>query len=255
MNHNHLKNHFFGENYPKEKNKMTSRYLSILIAIMVLLLNTGCERNLPLEKEKENQIKELKTEKKTLQKKLDESRLINSELGTRVAELSVDDPGGLAIEEKRKSLTDQETDIQRKRNELLERESFVEELEKSIREQSENLATEKRQFIIENTDMIQGIGKAHQMRETYDDLQKENKLLRKERSKSENRANKWLVGIAILTFLVFCIIIISVIYLYRYKIEEKKINAIINLRDSDIIPIEAKRLIDASLGRSLNYDD
>lgn len=222
-----------------------------LFIVSLMGFSTGCDRDLEIERRLEDTIEENKITIRTLQSQIDQLITEKSDFQARVAELSVEDPDGLAIEEKRKALVAKEAFIQQRENEFSEREARIIELEESNRKQERQLSSTSAQFITDKQNALESIGEARQMRDVYGDLKNQNKLLRQERSEAENRANNWLIWLSVVAFILVISVIIVIVLYIKHRDKAKHIDGAISIIEGGTMPYEERKLIAASLGKTL----
>jgi len=148
-------------------------------------------------------------------------------------------------------LVAKESFLQQRENEFSERESRIIELEQSNREQERQLTATTAQFITDKQNALESIGEVKQMRDVYGDLKSQNKSLRQERSEAENRANNWLIWLSIVAFILVISIIIAVVLYIKHRDKAKHIDGALSVIENGTIPCEDRKLIAASLGKTL----
>lgn len=221
--------------YKKIKLIITS--ITILVIIM-----SGCDRNLIIEENLKDQLKESKAEVEHLKQQIIKLNLENKNLSIKVGELSFQQPNGLKMEERRKALVEKEANLKIKADKLQKEELLIGAREKSIRSEEKELLTEHKQFITTKQQEFQDIGEAEEMRRNYKNLQKD-------KNDAENLANNWLIWISILGLIFFISIIIVIILFLRLREKGKQERNTFEMLKSINISNEDKKLLTSSLGQ------
>ena len=221
--------------YKKIKLIITS--ITILVIIM-----SGCDRNLIIEENLKDQLKESKAEVEHLKQQIIKLNLENKNLSIKVGELSFQQPNGLKMEERRKALVEKEANLKIKADKLQKEELLIGAREKSIRSEEQKLLTEHKQFITTKQQELQDIGEAEEMRRNYKNLQKD-------KNDAENLANNWLIWISILGLIFFISIIIVIILFLRLREKGKQERNTFEMLKSINISNEDKKLLISSLGQ------
>ena len=130
---------------------------------------------------------QLQEQKEQIAKLDRENRKYNIQIRHLTAEnqrLNASRPNGGAVEEIRKALVEREAALQHKENQLNQREDKIRLAEEKIDRQQ--------QEFYQNTNLtMEEIGEAKQIKKEYE-------YMRVARERAEERANKWLIGIALI---------------------------------------------------------
>lgn len=208
----------------------------LLLPIIIAIFSCSVNRDLEIEQRLKSEVSEKNKNIITLNKKIDELIIKNSDMKSRVAELSVMDTNGLAVEEKRKSLVDKEAFLNERENDLSDRSVQIAELEKSLRKQEKETTVSQKQFLEEKQSLIEKIGAAKQ-------LEAENKNLRNSLKKSSS----FLFTLFIITVVMLISLLVFIILAVSKHSHLKSIVEVIQSTSS--IPREDKNLMFRVLGK------
>ena len=201
----------------------------IFIILFFLIFNSGCDRDLEIERHLKNELQILKKRVRSQNTKINKLQTINSDLKARIAELSSKQKGGLLLEEKRRALIEKEANLKTLESELLERKSHILELENYLKEQENELTIKTEQFINNKQNLLKTIGESSQIKADYTNTQTTLKQLRADRNRAENKANNWFIWFSIIGLILF--ISVATLYFLITKLKERNIevNAAYNI--------------------------
>lgn len=206
--------------------------LKILVSTLMVFFLSGCDQ-LKIE----TQINEKQIEVEDLKIK---NQVLNNEvraLSSQVARLNVDKPDGAVVEELRKALTHKETVLE------LRKERYLRE-EESLRLLKINLSEMRKRFYSETGEKLQIIGEAKQIRKEYDHMQE--KL-----DDATERANHWLIFIAILGIGFFGAILSLLNTGIKYSRQNRDIDSALKFVEEGELNHQDKKLMASYLGKRL----
>jgi hypothetical protein len=151
----------------KKSKGATMKLKYIFIILFFFIFNSGCDRDLEIERHLKNEVQMLKKTTRSQNTKTNKLQTINSALKTRVAELSSKQKGGLRLEEKRKALIEKEANLKIIESDLLDRKSHIIELENHLREQENELTIKTEHFINNKQNLLKTIGESKQIIQTH----------------------------------------------------------------------------------------
>lgn len=224
------------------------RYLNIIISSIIALSlgacgdsDSGMQRRLKSDiRERNKIIRNLRKEISILRDRMEDQKV-------RIAELSVELEGGLAIEEKRKALSEKESRLNSLEKLLDERQHSLAEEEKHFEDRQQQLAEEKSKFLEEQKEGFENIGRAQKMEEDYDELKEELRI-------AQHLANNWLklfFGAGIFVICLIATLLVFILKYRRYRQDSKNFGNALRIIDGDMtIDPEYKQLIAKSLGRN-----
>ena len=221
---------------------MNNKVLLIVILLFMTIIS-GCDRDLAIENNLEDQLEDSKVREEVLQKKIDSLRIKNKSLSEELAEFSSNVSGGLLISEQRKAMTERDANLKKREKELLIRESRIKILEDSLRKQNKELSISSRKFVENKQDKLEAIGEAKQMKSTYNALEEKNKML-------EARVNDWFIWFSIIGLILFFTIIWLIIQYMKIGVKDKQIFSTLDMLEQIELSKKDKILISNLLGNN-----
>ena len=179
------------------------------------------------------QVGELKEEIAVLKSENEKYILRNTELQAEVQRLVASQPGGVAVEEKRKGLVQKEAELKDREKRLARREETIRLAEKKI-------ATQQQKFYKNTGLRVEEIGEAKQIKREYE-------YMRLSLEKYEARGNNWLKAFFLL-LVTFVGLVVFLVYMH-YK--NRKIDATMRVIESFNMSAQDKNVLIASLGGRL----
>lgn len=160
-------------------------------------------------------------------------RIENNELNAEIARLNTSQPGGEAVQEKRKALAEKDARLKIKESQLSRR-------EERIRLAEEKIEKQQQEFYEKTGLTMKEIGAAEQIKKDYENM-------RISRDRAEDRANNWLIYFSIVLFM----FVASVIFLIYMAAKDRRVGNAIRIIDSVHLGTRDKNLLVASLGGRL----
>ena len=185
----------------------------------------------------ENQLQEKNVRIAELESENQKYRIENRDLTADVARLSSSQPGGGAVQEKRKELAQREASLERKEGELSQR-------EERIRLDEEMVKKQQKEFYGKTRLTMKEIGAAEQINKDYENM-------RISRDRAEDRANNWLKYFSIVLFMFVVLVVASVTFLMYMAAKNRRVENSIRLLDSVNLSAQDKNLLISSLGGRL----
>ena len=192
----------------------------------------------------EEQLQEKKAEIDALKSDNLEYVLKNTRLEADVARLNASQPGGAAVQEKSKALTERETKLKIKEGRLSRREEQLQLAEDKVDKLQADFYAETGLTMVE-------IGQAKEIKETAKQLREDYEDMRTSRDRAEERANNWLVYFSIVSILFLACIVGMTFFLMNIAAKDRRVDGLVRLVDSMNLSVQNKKLLMASLGGHL----
>ena len=185
----------------------------------------------------EEQLQEKKAEIDALKSDNLEYVLKNTRLEADVARLNASQPGGAAVQEKSKALTERETKLKIKEGRLSRREEQLQLAEDKV----DKLQAD---FYAETGLTMKEIGRADQIIKDHEDM-------KVALNRANERANNWLVYFSIVSILFLACIVGMTFFLMNIAAKDRRVDGLVRLVDSMNLSVQNKKLLMASLGGHL----
>lgn len=195
----------------------------------------------PDGKQLERRVEELKKENASLKSQREKDIVEIKELNAQVERLSGSQPGGMAIEEKRKALATKEAELNSRNTRLVER-------EEQLRLDQIKLDDEKRIFFNERGLKVEEIGEARQIKADREKFEANYERMEERLVQTEERANNWLKAIYAISIVFFVGVIALVAFLMHMAAKNRRIDMAMRTVDSVSLSAHDRNLLMASLG-------
>ena len=216
--------------------------IAVVVLLVVLLSFSGIGIKSIMENHDpriilRDQAQELNEEIEELKSKNEKYILENTNLKAEIQGLVSSQPGGFAMEEKRKGLVAKEAELERRERRLVGREETILLAEKRI-------AIQQQEFYEKTGLKMEEIGEAKQIKNDYEYMQRR-------LEESEERANDWLKIIYAISIVFFVGVFSLVAFLMHMATKNRKIDAAIRTIDSIDLSAQDRNLLMTSLGGRL----
>ena len=208
----------------------------VVIILIILFIGGGFYSDYIRSDDKtalENHLQDRNEQIAKLESENENYRIENNELNAEIARLNTSQPGGEAVQEKRKALAEKDARLKIKESQLSRR-------EERIRLAEEKIEKQQQEFYEKTGLTMKEIGAAEQIKKDYENM-------RTSRDRAEDRANNWLIYFSIVLFM----FVASVIFLMYMVAKDRRVGNAIRIIDSVHLSTRDKSLLVASLGGRL----
>ena len=189
----------------------------------------------------ERQVEDLKRRNAELKSRNEKHVVELRDLHAQVEGLTVAQPGGMAIEEKRKALAVREA-------ELDGREGRLAQTEEQLRLDREKLENEERKFYNDRGLKVEEIGQAKEIKENQKRMLASLAQAEERATQAEELANNWLIAFFSVLVLFVIAVIALVVFLRKMASRDRRVDMAMRTVESVTLSTHDRNLLVASLG-------